>query len=62
MDMFALVEQENKELNVAPDDLIFSSRWPLSKKRLCTPAGASSGKPDSNSLDCIVFFLLCGVL
>ena len=22
---------------------------------------ASSGKPDSNSLDCIVFFLLCGV-
>ena len=38
MDMFALVEQENKELNVAPDDLIFSSRWPLSKQRLCTPA------------------------
>ena len=28
---------------------------PHAGKRLCTPAGASSGKPDSNSLDCIVF-------
>ena len=37
--------------------LLFSSRHPQARKRLCTPAGASSGKPDSNSLDCIVFFL-----
>ena len=37
--------------------LLFSSRQPQARKRLCTPAGASSDKPDSNSLNCIVFFL-----
>ena len=37
--------------------MLFSSRHPQARKRLCTPAGTSSGKPDSNSLDCILFFL-----
>ena len=38
--------------------VLFSSWRPPSKKRLCTPAGASSGKPDSNSPECIVFSCL----
>ena len=38
--------------------LLFSSRQPPSKKKTMHSCSASSGKPDSNSLDCIVFFAL----
>ena len=34
---------------------------PSKKRKTMHSCSASSGKPDSNSLDCIVFFLLCDV-
>ena len=42
--------------------LLFNSGHPTSKKKTMHSCSASSGKPDSNSLDCIVFSFLEGIV